>query len=49
MVNDDLLSNSDSIVIVVYLVFRHETPRISYMSTPLFDTRLIGLEVSNIT
>ena len=43
MVDDALLSNSDSVVLVVYLVLRRETPRMSCMSDPLFDTRLIGL------
>ena len=45
MVDDALLSDSDSIVLVVYLVLRLETPRMSCMSAPLFDTRLIGLVV----
>ena len=40
MVNDTLLSNSDSIILVVYLVLRLET-----LSTPLFDNKLIGLEI----
>ena len=47
MVDDALLSNNDSIVLV-YLALRLEIPRMSYMSTPLFDTRLIGLEVPNL-
>ena len=45
MVDDALLSDNDSIVLVVYLVLRLETPRMSCMSAPLFDTRLIGLAV----
>ena len=49
MVNDTSLSNSDFIVLVVYLVLRLKTPRMSYMSTPFFDTRLIGLKVSYLT
>ena len=48
MVDDALLSYSDFVVLVVYLVLRLETPRMSCMSTPLFDTRLIGLKVPNI-
>ena len=48
MVDDALLSDSDSIVLVVYLVLRLETPRMSCMSAPLFDTRLIGLAVLDL-
>ena len=48
MVDDALLSDSDSVVLVVYLVLRLETPRMSCMSTPLFDSRLIGLEVLDL-
>ena len=48
MVDDALLSNSDSIVLVVYLVLRLKTPRMSCMSAPLFDTRLIGLAVPDL-
>ena len=48
MVDDVLLLDSDSIVLVVYLVLRLEIPKMSCISTPLFDTRLIGLDVSNI-
>ena len=48
MVNDTLLSSSDSIIPMVYLTLILETPRISCMSTQLFDTRLIGLEVSDL-
>ena len=48
MVDDALLSDSDSIVLVVYLVLRLETPRMSCMSAPLFDTRLIGLAVRDL-
>ena len=48
MIDDALLSDNDSIIPVVYLVLRLETPKMSYMSTPLFDTRLIGLEVPGI-
>ena len=48
MVDDALLSNNDSIVPVVYLVLRLETPRMSCMSTPLLDTKLIGLEVPDL-
>ena len=48
MVDEALLSNSDSVVLVVYLVLRLETPKMSYMSAPLFDTRLIGLDVPDL-
>ena len=48
MVDNSSLSNSDFIILVVYLVLRLEIPRMSYMSTPFFDTILIGLEVSNL-
>ena len=48
MVDDALLSDSDSVVLVVYLVLRHETQRMSCMSAPLFDTRLIGLVVPDL-
>ena len=48
MVDDALLSDSDSVVLVVYLVLRLETPRMSCMSAPLFDTRLIGFDVPNL-
>ena len=48
MVDDALLSDNDSVVLVVYLVLRLETPRMSCMSAPLFNTRLIGLAVSDL-
>ena len=48
MVNDTSLSNNDFIVLVVYLVLRLETSRMSCMSTPLFDTRLIGMKVPDL-
>ena len=48
MVDDALLLDSDSIVLVVYLVLRLEIPRMSCMWAPLFDTRLIGLAVSDL-
>ena len=48
MVDDALLSDNDSVVLVVYLVLRLETPRMSCMSAPLFDTRLIGLAVLDL-
>ena len=48
MVDDALLSDSDSVVLVVYLVLRLETPRMSCMSAPLFDTRLISLAVLDL-
>ena len=49
MVDDALLSNNDSVVPVVYLILRLETPRIPCMNTIFFDTRLIGLDVSDLT
>ena len=49
MVDDVLLSNSDFVVPVVYLVLRLEIPKMSYMSSPLFDTGFIVLEVPNLT
>ena len=48
IVDDALFSYNDFIVLVMYLVLRLETLRMSCMSTPLFDTRLIGIEVSNL-
>ena len=48
MVDDALLSDSDSVVLVVYLILRLETPRMSCISAPLFDTRLIGLAVPDL-
>ena len=48
MVDDTLLSDSDSVVLVVYLVLRLERPRMSCMSAPLFDTRLIDLAVPDL-
>ena len=48
MIDDTSLLDNDSIVPVVYLVLRLETPRMSCMSTPLFDTGLIGLKISDL-
>ena len=48
MVDDALLSDNNSVVLVVYLVLRLETLRMSCMSAPLFDTRLIGLAVPDL-
>ena len=48
MVDDTLLSDNDAVVLVVYLALRLETPRMSYMSTPHFDTGLISLEVQDL-
>ena len=48
MVNDTSLSDIDFVILVVYLVLRLETSRMSCMSTPLFDIRFIGLEVSDL-
>ena len=45
MVDNALLLNSDSVVLVVYLVLKLETLRMSCISAPLFDTRLIGLAI----
>ena len=48
MVDDALLSDSDSVVLVVYLVFRLETPRMPCMSALIFDTRHIGLAIPDL-
>ena len=48
MVDDVLLSNNDSVVPIEYLILRLEIPKMSCMSTLLFDTRLIGLKVQNL-
>ena len=48
MVDDALLSDKDSVVLMVYLIRILETPRMSCMSAPLFDTRVIGLIVPNL-
>ena len=48
MVDDTSLLDSDSIIPIVYLALIFETQMISCMSTPLFDTKLIGLEVLNL-
>ena len=48
MVDDALLSDSDSVVLVVYMVLRLETPRMSCLSAPLFDTKIIGLAVLDL-
>ena len=48
MINDILLSDSDSVVSIVYLVLKLKTSMMPYMSTPLFDIGLIGLEVSDL-
>ena len=48
MVDGALLSDSNSVVLVVYLVLRLETPRMSCMSAPLFNTILIGLDVPEL-
>ena len=45
---DALLLDSDSVVLMVYLVLRLETPRMSCMSIPFFDTGLIGLDVPDL-
>ncbi|KAJ8459624.1 hypothetical protein OPV22_032550 [Ensete ventricosum] len=43
-IDDSKSNSSDSIVPVVYLVLRLETPMMPCMSTPFFDARLTGLE-----
>ena len=48
MVDDVLLSNNNFVILVVYLILRLETPRMSYMSTPPFDTGFIDMKVSNL-
>ena len=48
MVDDVLLSNNDFVVPIEYLVLRLETLRISCMSIPLLDIKLIGLEVPDL-
>ena len=48
MINDTSLLDSDSVVLVMYLVLRLETPMMPCMRTLLFDTKLIGLEVPNL-
>ena len=48
MVDDILLSDTDSIVLVVFLVLRLEAPRMSCISILFFYTRLIGLEVPDL-
>ena len=48
MIDDTLLLDNGSIVPVVYMILRLEISRMSCMSTPLFDTKIIGLEVPNL-
>ena len=48
MVDDTLLSNSDYVIQIVYLVLRLEKPKMSYMSTSLFDTKLVCFEALNL-
>ena len=48
MVDDTLLLDNDFVVPMVYLVLRLETPRMSCMSAPLFNTELIGLDVPDL-
>ena len=48
MVDDALLLDSDSVVLVMYLVLRLKTSRMSCMSAPLFDTILIGLDAPDL-
>ena len=49
MVDDTSLSDNDFVVSIVCLVLRLETLRMLYMGTLLFDTKLIGLKVSDLT
>ena len=48
IVDDVLLSYSNSVVLLVYLVLKLETPRISYMNASLFDIGLIDLDVPDL-
>ena len=48
MIDDALLLDSDFVVPMVYLVLRLGTLKMSCMSAPLFDTRLIGLAVPDL-
>ena len=48
IVYNALLLNRDFVAPMVYLVLRLETLRIFYMSAPLFDTGLIGLDVLDL-
>ena len=48
IVNDTSLSDNDSNILVVYLVLRIKTLKMSCMSTLFFDTRLIALEVLDL-
>ena len=48
MVNDTLLLDNDSVVLVVYLVLILEILRMSCMSAPLFNIRLIYLDVPDL-
>ena len=48
IVDDTSLSDNNFIVSMLNLVVRFETPKMSYMSTPLFDIELIGLEIPNL-
>ena len=48
MVDDALLLDSDFVVLVVYLVLRLEISRMSCMSAPLSDTKLICLDVPDL-
>ena len=48
MVDDTSLSVNDSMILIMCLVLRLKIPRMPYMSTPLFDMRLIDLKVLNI-
>ena len=46
MVDDTSLLDNNFIVPIMYMVLRLETPRMSYMSTSLFNIELICLKVS---
>ena len=49
MVDDVLLSDSDSVALVVYLVHKLEILRMSCMCALLFDTEFIGLDVPDLS
>ena len=48
MINNTASLNNGSLILVMHLVLRLEIPMIPYMRTPLFDIRIIGMEVSNL-
>ena len=48
MVDDTSLLDNHSVILVVYLILRLEILMMSYMSTLLFDIRLIDLKVLDL-